>query len=104
MNRKPLNCLIVALWIWLSAWCKPYFWTRRSTSFHGLILHFGIAEKTQWKTLRVIEYIPYKSRLWTRDNMLLLFRGRYRVWEFRAKHVSSGRTLAEALRNNSTNR
>ena len=35
-------------------------WVRRSHAFHGLIPHFGIAERTAGAPCRIIEYVPPK--------------------------------------------
>ena len=34
-----------------------------------------------------VEYIPPRRRRWTLDDFVLLFRGRYRVTEYRAERV-----------------
>ncbi len=100
-NRAPrrhlLNCLIVAALLWVATLkYKTYLFTRRSLHFRGLIPHAGVASSQRYRRLVVVEYVPPKSRLWSRDNFLLLFRGRYRVWEFRAVRSRTVGTLNEA--------
>ena len=69
----------------------------RSHAFHGLIPHFGIAERASWRTLRIIEYVPPKRALWTRRNCLVLFEGHYRVWHVRVAAVRRWATREQAL-------
>lgn len=94
--RLPLNCWLVAMWVWGASRMRAYVWTRRSLHFGGRVLHFGTAHHGGFRRVVVIEYVPPKSRLWTLGNMLVLFDGSYRVWEFRAVRVRRFRTLAEA--------
>jgi len=91
------NCWIVAMWIWLAGHCRNYAWIRRSHSFHGLIPHFGTAERAGWRYLRIIEYIPPKRDLWSRRNLLVLFDGHYRVWHVRVTSVRRWATREQAL-------
>lgn len=93
--RPLLNCWIVAIWLWAASHGRALLWMRRSLHFRGLIPHSGVAQHGGWRRLLLTEYIPYKARLWTRDNLVLLFRGRYRVWEFRAVRCHSFKTMRE---------
>lgn len=98
--KLPLNCLIVAAWLWIAALFgrrRRYLWFRRSYAFRGAILHSGIGEASRWRVLTVIEYIPIKSQLGTRNNLLLLFRGRYRVWHLRVESVRRFESGAAAM-------
>ncbi len=100
-NRAPrrhlLNCLIVAALLWVATLKhKTYIFTRRSLHFRGLIPHAGVASSQRYRRLVVVEYVPPKSRLWSRDNFQLLFRGRYRVWEFRAVRCRTADSLEDA--------
>jgi hypothetical protein len=90
-----LNCWLVALWLWLASRGRAYLWVRRSLHFGGWMAHFGTAHPAGRRGLYVVEYVPPKSRLWSRDNFVLLFRGRYRVWHFRAGNVRSFATMAQ---------
>lgn len=91
------NCWLVAMWFWFVGHCRQYAWVRRSHAFHGLIPHFGIAERAGWRTLRIIEYVPPKRALWTRRNCLVLFEGHYRVWHVRVAAVRRWATREQAL-------
>lgn len=93
----PLNCWLVAMWIWVASRMRALVWTRRSLHFGGLVPHFGTAHRSGWRRGFVVEYIPPKGALWSRRNVLVLFDGRYRVWELRAVRCRSVRTLREAL-------
>lgn len=95
--KIPLNCWVVAMWIWLVSHMRAYVWTRRSLSFRGLVPHFGTAHHGGFRRGVVIEYVPPKRELGSMRNMLVLFDGSYRVWEFRAVRVRRFRTLAEAM-------
>lgn len=99
--RLPLNCLIVALWLWLAGLGgkrRRYGWFRPSYCFRGLVPHSGIAEGVAWRQMTVVEYIPVKAELGTLRNLLVLFHGRYRVWHFRVHSVRRFKDRAAALR------
>lgn len=93
--RLPLNCLIVALWLWFRSRGRAYLWVRRSLHFAGLVPHAGTAHVIGRRGLAVVEYVPPKNDLWTRKNMLVLFDGTYRVWEMRPVAVHRFKTMAE---------
>lgn len=93
--RIPLNCLIVALWLWFRSRGRAYLWVRRSLHFAGLVPHAGTAHVAKDGTLMVVEYVPPKNDLWTRKNMLVLFDGTYRVWEMRPVSVRRFKTMEE---------
>lgn len=98
--RLPLNCLIVAGWLWLASLggkSRRYAFFRRSYKFKGAIPHAGIAEAFTWKTMSVIEYIPNKQEFPSARNFLILFFGQYRVWRMRVVAVRRFRTRNEAL-------
>lgn len=95
--RIPLNCWLVAMWIWGASRMRSYAWTRRSLHFHGLVPHFGTAHHAGFRRGAIIEYIPPKRALWSVRNLLVLFDGSYRVWEFRAVRVRRFRSLKEAM-------
>jgi len=97
VSRRLLNCWVVAMYLWLAGCARQYAWVRRSHAFRGTILHFGYAGTTGWRRLTVIEFIPPKGKLWSRDNVVLFFRGRYRVWHFYLTAVSSHNSLAQAM-------
>ena len=100
MMRLPLNCLIVAAWLWLAGFKskgRRYVWKRRSYRFKGAVPHAGIAEAFSWKTISVIEYIPNKHEFPSWRNFLILFVGRYRVWKLRPVSVRRFKTRREAL-------
>jgi len=96
-RQAMLNCLIVAMWIWLGGRCRGYIFARRSLHFLGKVLHFGTADAGRWKMIKVIEYIPPKKDLWTRRNILLVFEGTYRVWYLRPVSVRRFLTKEQAV-------
>lgn len=88
------------MWLWLASFgrkSRRYAWIRWSYAFRGFIPHFGVAEGVRWKTLSVVEYIPPKADCGTWRNLVILFRGRYRVWRFRIEAVKRFDTRQEAL-------
>lgn len=93
---KPLNCLIVAAWVWTRSRCRAVLWTRRSTSFRGLIPHFGTAHRTGWREIVTLEYVPVKCELGSWRNLLVFFRGRYKVTRYRVEEIERFETLPEA--------
>lgn len=99
--RHLSNCWFEAIRLWLAAlWSRArrYLWFRTSTSFKGLILHAGIAQGLNWKTLVIVEFVPMKREFGTLRNLLILFRGRYRIWRFRLQGVKHCDTLKEAMK------
>lgn len=89
-----LNCLIVALWLWLASWGRAYLWVRRSLHFKGLIPHAGTAHVMDDKVV-VIDYVPPEEALWTRRNMVVLFDGTYRVREMGVVAEHRFKTMGE---------
>lgn len=87
MKIPMLNCWVVAMWLWVMSRARHAAWVRRSRSFSGMVAHFGTIEHTRGREYATIEYIPPKSELWTRRNILIAFRGRYKVTVFRAARV-----------------
>ena len=85
------------MWIWAVGHCRQYAWIRRSHAFRGLVPHFGYAEQGGWRYLKVVEYVPPKRKLWTKDNLLIGFRGTYRVWHFRLVAVERYATKTAAM-------
>ena len=96
LNRLS-NCLIAAIWIWISSRGRIWIGLTRSHSFRGVIPHFGVGQPLSWRFARAIELVPPKRELWTRRNKLILFDGKYRVWHFRVVAVRRFETKAEAL-------
>ena len=95
MSNYYLNCMIAALWIWVAGRCRGYLWTRRSLSFKGFIPHMGVALRSGFRRLAVVEYIPPK-RLSVK-NFVLLFRGTWRVWHINVISVRRFKTKREAV-------
>ena len=91
----PLNCWLVSRWLWLRGRMRPYWWTRRSLHFNGAVPHSGVAYHGPWRKVYVVEYVPPKADLWSARNMLFLFRGSYRMWEFRAEECTRLHSLME---------
>lgn len=78
-----LNCLIVALKLWIKSKGRWILGTRRSESFKGMIPHFVvIREKEQGCSL--IDYIPQerKTKVLDDGDSLCLFDGVYRIREY----------------------
>lgn len=96
-RRVMLNCWIIAMWLWLQSRGHSYAWIRRSHSFFGLIPHFGHSERIGFRSFRSIEYIPPKGRLWSRDDLALIFHGHYAVTHFRIVSVRRWATKEQAL-------
>lgn len=74
--RDLLNCWLVAMWFWWHVWAEYLVAVRRS---------------------RVWWFVPPKHKRWTVHDFVLLFRGRYRVTEFRAVRVQWFDSRAEVL-------
>ncbi|MCB1955211.1 MAG: hypothetical protein KDG55_06015 [Rhodocyclaceae bacterium] len=93
--RFPSNCQLAALRLWLKTRFRGYWWARRSLHFAGVVVHSGVAYHGPFRRLFVAEFVPPKSALWTWQNMLVLFFGRYRVWEFRLVRCRRFSTVAQ---------
>ena len=90
----PLNCLVVALWLWLRSRGRAFLWVRRSLHFKGLVPHAGTAH-VMGDQVVVVDYVPPKGVLWTRHNMVVFFDGTYRVRELTVSAEHSFKTMAE---------
>jgi len=97
MKRAKLNCLIVAVWLWLEARGRSYLWLRRANSFFGLLPHFGNSERIGFRSFRTIEYRPPNGRLWSKDDLGLMFRGHYAVTHFKMVSVRRWATKEQAM-------
>lgn len=93
-SRPMLNCLIVALAMWVDGGCRQYLWTRRSRSCRGLLPHFGTAQQLPGRRLRIVEYIPPRRAALDGG---LLFQGEYRVWHLSVTDVRRFTDRAAAL-------
>jgi hypothetical protein len=96
-SRPMLNCLIVAVALWVDGGCRQYLWTRRSRTCRGLIPHFGTAQQRPGRNVRVVEYIPPRRAALDGG---ILFQGEYRVWHLRVTDVRRFTDRAEALAHN----
>lgn len=96
-KRALLNCWLVAMWLWLQSHGKQYAWLRRSHAFNGLIPHFGYSERTGLRRFRSIEYRPPKGRLWSEDDLGLIFSGHYVVIHHEIIAVRRWATREQAL-------
>lgn len=85
-QRRLLNCWLVAMFFWGRSWCAYPVAIRRSHAF-VLVPHFIATLPGRWRHFHAVEYIPPRRRRWTLDDFVLLFRGRYRVTEYRAVSV-----------------
>lgn len=93
--RPLLNCWLVALRLWKQSRGRALIWMRRSLHFKGVIPHSGTMHHAGWRQVRMVEYIPYHAKVWSRDNLVFLFRGRYRVWDLRVVGRKSFETREE---------
>ncbi len=84
--RDLLNCWLVAMWIWSMGRSKYPVAVRRSHSF-WFVPHFIATMPSKWRHFLSVEFVPVKGERWTTRDFVLLFRGRYRVVEFRAQRV-----------------
>lgn len=92
-----LNCWLVAMWFWAVGHCRQYAWIRRSHSLRGYIPHFGYAERTGWRWMRTVEYVPPKGRRWTRDDFVIAFNGHYIVRHYRLMSIRRWATKEQAI-------
>lgn len=93
--RPLLNCWVVSLWLWWQSRGRALIWMRRSLHFRGWIPHSGTVHHGGWRRISMVEYIPYHSKVWSKDNIVVLFSGRYRVWEMRVHRCRSFKSMEE---------
>lgn len=84
--RDLLNCWIVAMWVWGHSWAKYPIAVRRSHAF-WFVPHFIATLPSRWRHFYAVEFVPPKGQCWTALDFVLLFRGRYRVTEYRVTNV-----------------
>jgi len=77
------------MWAWLTAHGKTAVWVRRSRAFKGWFIHFGTMRILRGRILLIEEYVPLKGRRWTRDDLVLCFRGKFRVSVCRVEKIRS---------------
>lgn len=94
--RDFLNCWLVAMWFWGHAWAEYPVAVRRSHVW-WFIPHFIATLPGQWRHFYAVDFIPPKRKRWTLQDFVLLFRGTYRVIEFRAVSVQHFSTREEVL-------
>lgn len=97
--RLPLNCLLVAAWLWGMSRARSWLAVKRSVSLWGLVPHFSVV-RDHGRRLTVIEYIPRRRKHAFSDRMgqsFMLFDGLYRVREYRMVGMGTGDTLRDAL-------
>lgn len=93
--RLPLNCWLVAMWIWLRANGRPWAAVRRSRSLRGAVPHFGVIAPCE-DGLYLLEYIPRRPKLEKSGSgdSWPLFHGKYRLARYRLERMVTGETFA----------
>jgi len=93
-----LNCLLVAVWLWIRGRAHGWLCVRRSVSLAGLIPHLAHIEQhgLDWV---LTEYIPTRRKGCgaQQPDTALLFRGRYRRRVLREVASSEADTLQDAI-------
>lgn len=84
--RGFANCWIVAMWVWLHYRTACPVGIRRSHPF-WFVPHFIATMPGRWRRFFSVEFVPPRRKRWTRDDCVLLFRGRYLVVEYRVVGV-----------------
>ena len=74
------------MWFWWHFRQAYPVGVRRSHAFPW-VPHFVAAIPGRWRRFLAVEYIPPRRRRWTQEDFVVLFRGRYRVTEYRAIRV-----------------
>lgn len=95
-SRDLLNCWLVAMWFWCLAFAKHPVAVRRSHVF-WFVPHFIATLPGRWRHFFAVEFIPPRNKRWSRDDFVLLFRGRYRVTEYQAVSVQWFSSRSEVL-------
>jgi hypothetical protein len=84
--KKLSNCWIEAMRLWLRFWARYPIAVRRSHKL-PLLPHFSVALPSRWRHFQLVEYEPPRNKRWTPSDCVAVFRGRYRVTEFRVVRV-----------------
>ena len=93
-----INCLLVAVWLWLRGRAHGWLCVRRSASLGGLIPHLAHIEQSGLDWV-LTEYVPRnrKGIGVAQPDTALLFRGRYRRRILREVASSEADTLQDAI-------
>lgn len=84
--HRLYNCWLAAMWFWWYARAKHPVAIRRSRHW-WFVPHFVATLPSRWRHFHAVEYVPPRKRRWTTQDFVVLFRGRYRVTEYRAVGV-----------------
>ncbi len=95
-SRALLNCWIVAMWFWGRSWAAYPVAIRRSHAI-WFIPHFIATLPGSWRHFFAVEFVPPRRSRWTTRDFVLLFRGHYRVTEYRVVTVQRFDTVAQVL-------
>lgn len=98
-SRAWLNCMLVALALWLASRGRSGLWVRRSEGKQGRIPHTGIMRE-RGRALTVVDYIPRRRKTGIKDSgdCFVLFDGLFRVRRYVEVGIGTGDTLREAVR------
>lgn len=83
--RERFNCLLIALWLWFRSRGRFLIGIRRSESLRGTIPHFVVVIESP-ERVTLIDYVPNHRKEHPADlrrGSALLFRGHFRVREYR---------------------
>lgn len=84
------------MWFWLYWRAKHPVGVRRSHAWWW-VPHFIVTVPSRWGSFCAVEYVPPKRRRWSRDDMVILFRGKYRVVEYTVTKVLWFNTKKQVL-------
>lgn len=84
------------MWFWGHA-CAEYPVSVRRSHVLWFVPHFIATLPCRWRHFFAVEFVPPRRRRWTRDDFVLLFRGRYRVTEYRAISVQWFNSRADVM-------
>lgn len=95
-TRDLLNCWFVAMYFWAYLWAKYPVAIRRSHAW-WFVPHFIVTLPGRWRHFYAVEFVPPRNKRWTWQDCVLLFRGRYRVTEYRAITIQWFDSRAEVM-------
>lgn len=84
------------MWFWLFWRAKHPVGIRRSRAWWW-VPHFIVTVPSTWGRFVAVEFVPPRKRRWSRDDMVVIFRGRYRVVEYKVSQVLWFDTKEEVL-------
>lgn len=98
-SKYWLNCILVAVYIWISLRGKCWIAVKRSASFNGCIPHMCVWIQTATGVMSIdYEPVERKQSVWGNGDWFPLFRGVYRVEYFEMTSMVKSGSYADTIK------